>query len=184
MKSSSSEHDLVVLSLLKKTKRKWKYWVHPILRLRREEGEFHFIKELRDYPERFKVYFRMSVPQFDALLVILAHSIFIFCLFPYVVCHTVLLQFAVDDVDQLVRWHWGFWRSRMVALNCQNVSQNACHGCEKCRKSNLIWIFLWQTKVSEAVCKRDWHNVRSYLFFNVRTFCMRISDSVYKMICE
>ncbi len=31
-------------------------------------------------------------------------------------------------------------------------------------------IFLRQTKVSEAVCKRDWHNVRSYLFFNVRKF--------------
>ncbi len=25
--------------------------------------------------------------------------------------------------------------------------------------------FLWWTNVSEAVCKRDWHNVRSYLFF-------------------
>ncbi len=24
---------------------------------------------------------------------------------------------------------------------------------------------LWRTKVSEAVCKRDWRNVRSYLFF-------------------
>ncbi len=23
---------------------------------------------------------------------------------------------------------------------------------------------------SEAVCKPDWHNVRSYLFFNVRKF--------------
>ncbi len=31
-------------------------------------------------------------------------------------------------------------------------------------------IFLWRTKVSEAVCKRDWHNVRSYLFFNVWKF--------------
>ncbi len=30
--------------------------------------------------------------------------------------------------------------------------------------------FLWRTKVSEAVCKRDWHNMRSYLFFNVRKF--------------
>ncbi len=28
----------------------------------------------------------------------------------------------------------------------------------------------WRTKVSEALCKRDWHNVRSYLFFNVRNF--------------
>ncbi len=31
-------------------------------------------------------------------------------------------------------------------------------------------IFFWRTEVSEAVCKRDWHNVRSYLFFNVRKF--------------
>ncbi len=31
-------------------------------------------------------------------------------------------------------------------------------------------IFFWRTKVSEAVCKRDWHNMRSYLFFNMRKF--------------
>ncbi len=30
--------------------------------------------------------------------------------------------------------------------------------------------FLRRMKISEAVCKCDWHNVRSYLFFNVRTF--------------
>ncbi len=40
--------------------------------------------------------------------------------------------------------------------------------------------FFWQTKVSEAVCKRDWHNVRSYLFFNVRKFRTKISDSVFR----
>ncbi len=40
----------------------------------------------------------------------------------------------------------------------------------KRRKSNLIRIYFWRTKVSEAVCKCDWHNVRSYLFFNVRKF--------------
>ncbi len=34
--------------------------------------------------------------------------------------------------------------------------------------------FLWWTKVSEAVCKRDWHNVRLYLFFDVRKFQMKI----------
>ncbi len=34
----------------------------------------------------------------------------------------------------------------------------------KHRKSNLIQIFGWWTKVSETVCKCDWHNVRSYLF--------------------
>ncbi len=37
--------------------------------------------------------------------------------------------------------------------------------------------FLWQTKVSEAVCKRDWHNVRSYLFFNVRRFRIQCAMS-------
>ncbi len=45
----------------------------------------------------------------------------------------------------------------------------------KRRKSNLIrfFYFLWRTKVSEAVCKHDWHNMRSYLFFNVRKFRTR-----------
>ncbi|KAI7806549.1 hypothetical protein IRJ41_007875 [Triplophysa rosa] len=72
MESSSSDDDFVVLSLLKKRKIKRKYWVHPVLRLRNEEGEFHLlIMELRDYPDRFKIYFRMSVAQFDALLAIL-----------------------------------------------------------------------------------------------------------------
>ncbi len=33
-------------------------------------------------------------------------------------------------------------------------------------------------KVSEAVCKRDCHNVRLYLFFNMQKFQMQISDSV------
>ncbi len=39
-----------------------------------------------------------------------------------------------------------------------------------CRKSNLIWFIVWWMNVLEAVCKRDWHNMRSYLFFNVRKF--------------
>ncbi len=34
--------------------------------------------------------------------------------------------------------------------------------------------FLWRTKVSEAVCKHDWHNVR-YLFFYVQKFRMKIA---------
>ncbi len=29
---------------------------------------------------------------------------------------------------------------------------------------------IWRTKVLEAVWERDWHNMRSYLFFNVHTF--------------
>ncbi len=39
-------------------------------------------------------------------------------------------------------------------------------------------IFFWRTKVSEAACKRDWRNVRSYLFFNMQKFKTKISDSV------
>ncbi len=38
--------------------------------------------------------------------------------------------------------------------------------------------FFWRMKVSEAAYKRDWHNVRSYLFFNMRKFQTKISDSV------
>ncbi len=57
--------------------------------------------------------------------------------------------------------------------------QNACYGCENAE--NRTWsgfFFFLYGHVSEAVCKRDWHNVRSYLFFNVQKFRMRISDSV------
>ncbi len=44
--------------------------------------------------------------------------------------------------------------------------------------------FLWQTKVSEAVCKRDWHNVGSYLFFSMQKIWMRILDLVYKDLLQ
>ncbi len=68
IESSSSEKVFVVLSLLKKRKRKRKYWVHPILRLRRGEGEFRlFIKELRDYHKAI----HCLLKDFDALVVIL-----------------------------------------------------------------------------------------------------------------
>ncbi len=56
--------------------------------------------------------------------------------------------------------------------NCAWVFPFYFHICHplKRRKSNLIQIFLWWTKVSEAVCKRDWHNMRWYLFFYVQKF--------------
>ncbi len=54
----------------------------------------------------------------------------------------------------------------------------------KCRKSNLIhFFFFFMMKVSEAVCKHDWHNMMSYLFFNVRKVRTKISDSVYNDLC-
>ncbi len=36
---------------------------------------------------------------------------------------------------------------------------------QKCRKSNLIWFFLWRTKVSEAVCKCYWQREVVVIFF-------------------
>ncbi len=70
MESSSIEDDFVVLLLLKKRKRK------EILgpsnpKIQRGRRVPLLIKEQRDYPGRFKVYFRTSVAQFDALLAIL-----------------------------------------------------------------------------------------------------------------
>ncbi len=38
--------------------------------------------------------------------------------------------------------------------------------------------FFWRTKVSEVVCKPDWHNVRSYLFFNVRKFRTQCAETL------
>ncbi len=81
------------------------------------------------------------------------------------------------------RWSGWIWQSPFwilafactVALNGQNTSQHACHGCEKRKKSKPIQFFLWRTKLSEAVCKSDWQNLRLYLFFNVRNFRMKIS---------
>ncbi len=35
----------------------------------------------------------------------------------------------------------------------------------------------------EAVCKRDWHNVRSYLFFNVRKFRTQCAETL-RPVCE
>ncbi len=67
MDSSSSEDDFVVFLLLKNRKRKE---VHPFLSYRDEEFPL-LIKEQLDYHEWLKVYFRMSVAQFDALLAIL-----------------------------------------------------------------------------------------------------------------
>ncbi len=38
---------------------------------------------------------------------------------------------------------------------------------------------LWWTKVSEAVCKRDFHNVSSYLFFNMKIIWTKIQTFIH-----
>ncbi len=138
MVSSSSEDDFV-LSFLKKRKRKEILGPSNPEIYCREEGEFPLlIKEQRDYHGRFKVYFRISVAQFDALLAILEPQIkkktTNFCeLSVQGFLHCFVLQ------DEGWTWQSPFWIlvfACMVALNCQNTSQNACYRCEKCRKSN------------------------------------------------
>ena len=62
--------------ILKKKKAKREYWVHPINQKREELGEFHQLcSELRQYPDRFYTYFRMTPDQFDELLLLLKPSI-------------------------------------------------------------------------------------------------------------
>ncbi len=64
------------------------------------------------------------------------------------------------------RWSGWTWQSPFwilafgcrVALNCHNTSQNACHGCEKRKKSILVKVFifictcLWCTNCSNTYC--------------------------------
>lgn len=60
---------LLLLRRRRKKREKRRMWVHPTLKLRKEHGEFHrLIQELRDHPDRFYTYFRMSPPLFDDLL--------------------------------------------------------------------------------------------------------------------
>ncbi|KAL2099475.1 hypothetical protein ACEWY4_003869 [Coilia grayii] len=69
---SSSDEDLIMIDMLLDKKRKRKFWVHPLLERRRQQGEFHqLIQELKLYHDRFRQYFRMSVAEFEALLAVL-----------------------------------------------------------------------------------------------------------------
>jgi hypothetical protein len=48
---------------------KRRYWVHPLISCRLLKGQFYTLfSDLRDNPENFFSYFRMSVKTFDELL--------------------------------------------------------------------------------------------------------------------
>ncbi len=117
--------------------------------------------------------------QFDALLTILEPHIkkktTNFCelsvqgsIYSALCCETKWMNLIILDFG--VRFYGGSELSKHLSKCLPRMRKNA-------KKSNPIQFFLWQTKISEAVCKRDWHNVR-YLFFNVRKFRTKNSDSV------
>ncbi len=132
-----------------------KYWVHPILGYR-EDGEIPLlIKEQQDYHGRFNVYFRMSVAQCDALLVILETHIkkktTNFCelsvqgsIYSALCCETKWMNLTIAILDFAIRLYGGI----KGIVHCQNTSQNACYGFRKLKKLNPIQIYdgqkLWR----------------------------------------
>ncbi|KAG8333940.1 hypothetical protein J6590_100150 [Homalodisca vitripennis] len=65
-----SENSMLKRRVVRGCKRGIKRWgVHPINRRRRAHGEYHHLmKQLKEKPERFFQYTRMSVPTFDFIL--------------------------------------------------------------------------------------------------------------------
>ncbi len=70
---------------------------------------------------------------------------------------------SLHTESEIVACVFHFFRIRIPFLS-------KCMRMWKRRKIEPDPNLFWRTKVSEALCKRDWHNVRSYLFFNVRNF--------------
>ncbi|KAM5165185.1 LOW QUALITY PROTEIN: uncharacterized protein ACMZJ9_007622 [Mantella aurantiaca] len=57
-------------------RRRRRYWVHPIVSSRPSMGEFHLLYgQMRDHPEKFADYFRMSIASFDELLSLVSEGI-------------------------------------------------------------------------------------------------------------
>ncbi len=108
----------------------------------------------------------MSVAQFDALLAILVSHIkkaTNFCELSLqgslrcVVLRDKWMNLTIAIVDFVVLLYGG------------SELSTGGSGCVKCRKYIPIQVVLWRMRFLEAVCKCDWHNVRSYLFLN--RFC-------------
>ncbi len=162
---------ILLSSCFLKREKERKYWVHPILRFPL------LIKEQRDYHGWFKVYFRTSVAQFDALLAILEPHIkkktTDFCelsvqgsIYSVLCCEMKWMNLTIAILDFGVCLYGG-----------SELSKHLSKCLLRMRKTQKIEpdpnCLCW-TKVLEAVCKCDWHNMRSYLFFNVRKFWTKI----------
>lgn len=67
---------LYTLAWRKKKQRKKRMWVHPIISEREAKGTFHVLYyQLRQHPDKFFNYFRMSIQSFDELHNILREHI-------------------------------------------------------------------------------------------------------------
>jgi hypothetical protein len=62
--------------VLRKRKKKRKFWVHPLLSDRSTKGLFNlFYNDLRKYEDKFFNYLRMSIKSFDELLELLQQDL-------------------------------------------------------------------------------------------------------------
>ena len=60
---------IIIYLLLQMQMAQRDFWVHPIISDRRFKGEYHTLyPDLREYPEKFFRWYRMSMEQFDYLL--------------------------------------------------------------------------------------------------------------------
>ena len=63
--------------LLYRRQQHCRYWVHHINQSHQQFGEFHTLyKDLRKYPDRFYIYYRMNTEQFDYNLAQIEHLIY------------------------------------------------------------------------------------------------------------
>ncbi len=146
-------------------KKERKYWVHPIL-IYREDGEFRrLIKEQRDYQGQLKVYFRMSVAQFDVLLVILEPHIkrktTNFCelrvqgsIFSALCCEMKWMNLTIAILDFGVRLYGDSWGE---------LSKHLSKCFPRMQKTQKIKP---DPNFSEAVCKRDCDRTWGRIYFS------------------
>jgi hypothetical protein len=105
-------NELVVVCALElrrreKIQRKNKYWVHPITSQRLVKGQFHKLYEdLRAYPEKCFIYYRMSVTSFDELLDLIR---------PYITYQDTKWRKAITPTERLSITYFKF----KIGLNMQ-----------------------------------------------------------------
>ncbi len=149
------------------------YWVHPILKTREEQRQFHLlIKGLQNYPDHFQVCFRMSVVQCDSLPTILE---------PHVEKKTTNFHKPNDPEQQLVVClRDGHTQRLSLSLLLSNNPLKDLDRYERTQKNQPSSEKKYDGwRVSESVCTYDWPYMMSH-FFQTCQFRMEKTDSVCK----